>query len=244
MQEWLHQRTVDLGALVVRRIDRLLAWGSEIGNPAFFDPDTFPWVDRLESDWRTIRGEVDRILEHRDAIPAFHEISPYQKKISDEKWKTFFLYAYGYKADGNCARCPETTRIVDSIPGMKTAFFSILSPGKHIPAHRGPYKGLVRCHLGLLVPEPRAGCRIRVDDEYASWEEGKVMLFDDTYEHEVWNDTEGTRVVLFLDILRPLKQPARAVNGALLRLIGASPYIQDGVENYKRWEKKFDQMSH
>jgi hypothetical protein len=124
---------------------------------------------------------VDRILEHRDAIPAFHESAPYQKKISDEKWKRFFfLYA-----------C--------------------------IPAHRGPYTGLVRCHLGLLVPESRARCRIRVDDEYASWE---------------------------LDILRPLKQPARAVNGALLKLIGASPYIQDGVENYKRWEKKFDQMSH
>jgi ornithine lipid ester-linked acyl 2-hydroxylase len=92
------------------------------------------------------------------------------------------------------------------------------------------------------VPEPRERCRIRVGDEYASWNEGKVLVFDDTYEHEVWNDTEGVRVVLFLDVVRPLRFPADVLNWLLLKVIAASPYVQDGVENYRRWEQKFDEM--
>lgn len=243
MKRWIHQRTVDLGAILVRRIDRLLAWGSTVGNPAFFDRGLFPWGGELEANWTAVRRELDVVMQRREDLPAFHEISPYQHRISDDKWKTFFLYAYGFKAEGNCARCPETTRLVEAIPGMKTAFFSILAPGKHIPAHRGPYKGLIRCHLGLLVPDPAAECRIRVGTEYASWEEGKLLVFDDTYEHEVWNDTGGDRVVLFLDVVRPLRWPVRLLNRLLLWLIGASPYIQDGVENYRRWEARFDAMA-
>jgi len=182
------------------------------------------------------------VLERRDELPSFHEISRGQSRISDDRWKTFFLYAYGFKADGNCRRCPETTRIVEAIPGMKTAFFSILAPGKHIPAHRGPYRGVIRYHLGLRVPEPLDQCRIRVGDDIGRWEEGKSLVFDDTYEHEVWNDTPGTRVVLFVDFVRPLRFPASSLNRLLLKLIGWSPYVQDGVENYKRWERRFDEM--
>jgi beta-hydroxylase len=181
-----------------------------------------------------MRQELEVVLERRDELPSFHEISRGQSRISDDRWKTFFLYAYGFKADGNCRRCPETTRIVEAIPGMKTAFFSILAPGKHIPAHRGPYRGVIRYHLGLRVPEPRDHCRIRVGDEIRHWEEGKSLVFDDTYEHEVWNDTPGTRVVLFVDFVRPLRFPASSLNRLLLKLIGWSPYVQDGVENYKR----------
>jgi len=189
-----------------------------------------------------MRQELEVVLERRDELPSFHEISRGQSRISDDRWKTFFLYAYGFKADGNCRRCPETTRIVEAIPGMKTAFFSILAPGKHIPAHRGPYRGVIRYHLGLRVPEPRDHCRIRVGDEIRHWEEGKSLVFDDTYEHEVRNDTPGTRVVLFVDFVRPLRFPASSLNRLLLKLIGWSPYVQDGVENYKRWERRFDEM--
>jgi ornithine lipid ester-linked acyl 2-hydroxylase len=242
MKEWWYRKTVDVGGFFVRRLERVLTWGSRVGNPAFFDPGLFPWTSQLESSWPTIRRELDVILRRRDELPSFHEISRDQTRISDDRWKTYFLYAYGFKAEGNCVRCPETTRIVEAIPGMKTAFFSILGAGKHIPAHRGPYKGVVRCHLGLLVPEPRERCRIRVGDEYASWNEGKVLVFDDTYEHEVWNDTEGVRVVLFLDVVRPLRFPADMLNWLLLKVIAASPYVQDGVENDRRWEQKFDEM--
>src|SRR5437867_3927702 len=92
-------------------------------------------------------------------------------------------------------------QLLERVPGMTTAFFSILSPHKHIPDHRGPYKGVLRYHLALMIPEPRQACRIRVDGEYATWEEGKSLLFDDSYDHEAWNDTDGIRVVLFMDVL-------------------------------------------
>ena len=74
---------------------------------------------------------------------------------------------------------------------MKTAFFSILAPGKHLPPHRGPYKGVMRYHLGLLIPEPAEQCGIRVDTETRHWAEGESMIFDDTFEHEAWNDTDA-----------------------------------------------------
>ena len=156
--------------------------------------------------------------------------------------KTFFFYAYGFQAPQICVRCPETTRILAQIPGMKTAFFSILSPGKHIPRHRGPYKGVIRYHLGLIVPEPKERCRIQVGDEIRHWEEGRSLIFDDTYPHQVWNDTDGLRAVLFVDFVRPLRFPANVLNGIILKLIAWSPFVQDGVANYKRWEATFDRM--
>jgi beta-hydroxylase len=105
---------------------------------------------------------------------------------------------------------------------MKSGFFSILAPGKHIPLHRGPYRGVIRAHLGLIVPEPREQRRIQVGPEFAHWGEGRVMVFDDGYPHQVWNNTGGTRVVLFLDIARPLRFPVNLLNAFILRLI-ASP---------------------
>ena len=85
--------------------------------------------------------------------------------------------------------------------------FSILSPHKHILPHCGPYKGVLRYHLGLIVPEDAENCRIRVGDDIRHWEPGKPLIFDDVFNHEVWNDTDETRVVLFVDVERPLPEP-------------------------------------
>jgi len=179
MKARAYQLTVDLGSFLIRQLERLIGRQSMVGTPAFFESDGFPWIRQVERQWALIRQELEVVLERRDELPSFHEISRGQQRISDDRWKTFFLYAYGFKADGNCRRCPVTTRIVEAIPGMKTAFFSILAPGKHIPAHRGPYRGVIRYHLGLKVPEPRDRCRIRVGDEIRHWEEGKSLVFVD-----------------------------------------------------------------
>ena len=133
-----------------------------------------------------------------------------------------------------------TAALCQGIPGMKTAFFSILAAGKHLPAHRGPYKGVMRYHLGLLIPEPAEECAIRVEHETRHWAEGKSLIFDDTYEHEAWNDTAGTRVVLFVDFVRPLRQPARAVNWLVLWAIAFSPFIGDAKRRHMDWEKRFE----
>ena len=228
----------------MRGLENVLAESSLVGNPAFFEHDDFPWARRLDGSWRTIRAELDQVLRRQGDLPNFQDMSKDQRHLSsDDSWKTYFFYAYGYKCEANCRRCPETTRLLESIPGMKTGFFSILAPGKHIPAHRGPFKGVIRYHLGLLVPEPKERCRIRVGEEFAHWEEGRSLIFDDTYQHEVWNDTNGVRVVLFVDFVRPLRYPARVLNAMVLNLIRWSPFVQDGVQNYKQWEAKFDQVA-
>ena len=243
MTESLYRLTVDVGTRIVHRLERFIAWGSLVGNPAFFEDDVFPWIPHIEGRWKTIRHELDQVLERRDELPNFQDISADQRGLTqDDSWKTYFSYAYGHKAEGNCRRCPDTTRIIESIPGMKTAFFSILAAGKHIPSHRGPYKGVIRYHLGLIVPEPKHRCRICVSDEVRHWEEGKSLIFDDTYQHEVWNDTNDLRVVLLMDVVRPLRFPANGLNWLLLKLIGWSPFVQDGVQNYQAWERKFDEV--
>lgn len=217
-----------------------IAAASPHGDPPIYDSSEFPWVAEVEKEWRTIRREVDAILDRRAEMPSFHEILSQVSTITtDDQWKTFFLFAPGMDASANRAKCPETTRIVRRIPGMTTAMFSILSPHKHIPAHRGPYAGVLRYHLGLLVPEPKELCRIRIGNQVVNWEEGKSIVFDDTYNHEVWNDTDGVRVVLFVDFIRPLRGPLNAVNKAMVSLGGLAPFLRKARTKQKEWEKRF-----
>ena len=124
---------------------------------------------------------------------------------------------------------------------MTTAMFSILSPRKHILDHRGPYKGVLRYHLGLIVPRDAEACRIRVGEDVRHWEEGKSMIFDDTFNHEVWNDTDETRVVLFVDVLRPLPFPESAINRLIVKAIGLSPFVLDAKRNQEAWERRFSE---
>ncbi|HLW96992.1 MAG TPA: aspartyl/asparaginyl beta-hydroxylase domain-containing protein [Solirubrobacteraceae bacterium] len=235
--------TVAFGERALPPLERWLGNSSTVGDQPFFDNDTFPWARKLEADWRKIRAELDTVLEDQEHLPNFQDISVDQATMTtDDRWKTYFLYGYGFKSDANCARCPETARLCAEIPGMKTAFFSILAPGKHLPAHRGPYKGVMRYHLGLLIPEPADQCGIRVDTETRHWAEGASMIFDDTYEHEAWNKTDRTRVVLFVDFVRPLRAPARWLNAAVLWAIAFSPFIGDAKRRHNDWEKTFEAM--
>lgn len=241
MKERLHRWVVTNGAVLVRSLERVIGRASLIPDEPFLDGAQFPWVKLLEDHAETIRAELSRVMVRHQDLPNFQDISKDQRHLtSDDGWKTFFFYAYGFRAAENCERCPETARVLAQIPGMKTAFFSILAPGKHIPPHRGPFKGVIRAHLGLQVPEPREQCRIRVDQEIRAWEQGRVMVFDDTYQHEVWNDTDGVRVVLFLDIVRPLRFPVNLLNAGILKVIGWSPFVQNAADNYRAWEREFD----
>jgi beta-hydroxylase len=233
---------IDQGAAGIRTLERVIAWGSEVGNGTFIDDTSaFPWAKRLEAAVPKMQKELAAVLERPQDVPNFQDLSKDQIHLSDDdKWKTYFFYAFGYKADRNCEACPETTKLIETVPGMQTAFFSILAPGKHIPAHRGAFKGVVRYHLALKVPVEKEKCRIRVGTDYRHWEEGQSMFFDDTYFHEVWNDTDETRVVLFMDVTRPLRFPANVVNNAVIGMIKHSPFVTDAVSNYKAWEAKLD----
>ena len=227
------------GKSLLHALDRYLGKQSLIGDRPFFDASQFSYVETLENNWRPIRAELNALLEAPERIPAFHQISPDQKRISKgDNWKTFVLQGFGRPIESNRAICPQTARILDSIPKLQNAWFSILAPGYHIPPHRGVTKGLLRCHLSLIVPQQNQRCRIRVGDEIRHWEAGKCMIFDDTYDHEVWNDTDERRVVLFLDIERPLSLPGRLVNKAILRLIQMTAYVKDARKNLASWEER------
>jgi aspartyl/asparaginyl beta-hydroxylase (cupin superfamily) len=225
---------------VVRWAERLNLQYAVHGNPPVYDTAIFPWAAEIERASPAIRAELERVLARKDELPNFQDISPDVKTISrDSGWKTFFLVGFGKPSARNTALCPRTWEAVQKIPGLKTAMFSIFEPGKHLAPHRGPYNGVLRLHLGLIVPEPRAKIAIRVENQVCQWEEGKVLIFDDAYEHEAWNHSDETRVVLFVDFVKPTRFPASLVNRLLMSLAVFTPFIQEGLEKHKAWEEAF-----
>jgi beta-hydroxylase len=238
------QWTIAFGEWVLTPIERFIGRRSLVGDATFFPLDRFTWVKRIEDNWTVIHEELTSVLEDHAALPNFQDISKDQIEITDDdRWKTFFLYGYGFEAKLGVEMCPRTAELMRGIPGMTTAMFSILSPRKHILDHRGPYKGVLRYHLGLIVPQDAEACRIRVGEDFRHWERGKSLVFDDTFNHEVWNDTDETRVVLFVDILRPLPFPESAINRAIVKAIGWSPFVLDAKRNQEAWEKRYRERS-
>ncbi|WP_055591322.1 aspartyl/asparaginyl beta-hydroxylase domain-containing protein [Streptacidiphilus griseoplanus] len=225
------------------RLEEGMGKRSLIGDTPFFPEDTFPWAATLEANWKEIRSELDQLLAYREELPNFQDISVEQRALTDDNdWKTYFFAGYGLTFAQNRDRCPRTVELLDGIDGLTTAFFSILAPGKHIPPHRGPYKGVIRYHLGLKIPAPETSCGISVDEQTAHWQEGRSMVFDDTYVHEAWNDTDQDRVVLFLDILRPLPFPYALLNRLALKYIARSSFVRGAKDKHDAWEKRFEEL--
>ena len=222
--------------------DRLIASSSLVSNDPVLDVRTFPWTATLRDHWRAIRDEAEAVALRGQAAPSLATISPDHRSIAAvDKWRSFFLWGYGYRIAENADRCPRTARIVEAIPGLTSAFFSILAPGTHIPEHRGVTKGLITCHLGLLVPRD-GDVRMRVDDRVVRWAEGETLVFDDTYPHEVWNDTGSTRVVLLIQFERPLRHPGKWFADLFLGFVKRSPFVQEARENITSWNRAMGQL--
>ena len=230
-----------LGRWLLNRLADFQARRSLVGNEPVLDAAAFPFVAPFEREWQVIRAELDRVLAERDRLPAFHEISPDQYRISrGDRWKVFILYGFGEPSPNNCARCPETTRLLQTVPGLQSAWFSILAPQYHIPRHRGVTKGVLRVHLGLRVPARRHECTMEVDNTRVAWEEGKCFVFDDFYQHEVWNNTDEERAILLFDFVRPMTLPGRLVNSFLLWGVRQSAYFKDARRNMDTWDQRFE----
>ena len=222
--------------------DRLIASSSLISNAPVLNVREFDWTAALRSDWQAIRDEAMAVALRGHAAPSLATISPDHRAIAEVgKWRSFFLWGYGYRIDDNLARCPRTAAAVARIPGLNSAFFSILAPGTHIPAHRGVTKGRVTCHLGLIVPRD-GDVRMRVADRIVRWSEGETLVFDDTYDHEVWNDTSGTRVVLLIQFARPLRNPGRWIADRFLAVVRRSAFVQEARANIGAWNAAVRQM--
>ena len=179
----------------------------------FFERRHFPWMEEVESKTGIIRGELEALI--RDGMPG---LSPYvamdpgtptnKWSALDNKldWGAYFLWHHGQKNEEACERCPKTAEILANLPRADmprrapTAFFSLLKPKTRLPAHTGVSNARAIVHLPLIVPE---GCGFRVGGETRSWKVGEAFAFDDTIEHEAWNESDELRAVLIFDVWNP-----------------------------------------
>lgn len=185
----------------------------------FFDPIDFPFIRDLEACWLDIRREFESLRPER--LVQWPERNIYQGS-----WEVLAFYALGERFEVNCNLCPRTARAVESVPGMISAAFSVLAPGAQIRPHVGYTASVLRCHLGLIVPEE---CALRVGDETRAWEEGKCIIFDDTVLHSAWNKSERQRVVLLIDFQRgerPFDRASSAEAMAAVELLRQAGPVQ------------------
>lgn len=180
----------------------------------FFDSVHFPWMAALEARTDAIRAEFLAMV----AGGVAGQLRPYVRQEAGTPrnkwtpldgsldWGAVFLWEYGVRNEAVCAACPETVAALEALPRADipgrapSAFFSLLKPGSHIPPHTGVTNTRAIVHLPLIVPP---GCGFRVGGETRAWEEGVAFAFDDTIEHEAWNDSDALRVVLIFDVWNP-----------------------------------------
>ena len=226
------KRVKRVGKRMIRNIAGFLSGQSLVEDTPVLDRSPFGFLDEIGANWETIRDEIKPLLRHRDALPVFQELSRDQRKIAkDDNWHVFVLYGFGGKHEANCAKTPQTSKLLETVPRLQTAWFSILAPNYHIPAHRGVTKGILRCHLGLQIPKTPERCRMRVGDEMCVWREGELFVFDDTYEHEVWNDTDEERVILLFDFDRPMRFLGRIVHRFFIAGLKRTAYFWNPRKN-------------
>lgn len=185
----------------------------------------------LEDNWKTIRDEALALIA-KGKTTAIQGDQFFSEKItSDGKWKKYYIKWYTPISEEVENDCPRTVELIKSIPSIKLAMFSILEPGAQIKPHLGPFKSCLRYHLGLDTPEDER-CFISVDGEKYSWKNGESVLFDDTFEHWVRNDTSQRRVILFCDVQRKLRSPiSNAINGFIVnKLAPITTRINDRQE--------------
>lgn len=203
-----------------------------IPSQPYYPTARFPWQAELEAATATVREELLAVLaENQPLLPFLGEQSAEDLKghlrssgTEAAAWDAYFFYRHGERFDEHCARCPRTSALLDSLPLVRIrdhapeTLFSVLSPGTHILPHRGVTNTRLVTHLPLIVPPD---CAINVGGELHEWKEGSCVSFDDTFEHEAWNRSGETRVVLILDSWNPdLTEVERAAVTDLVEAIG------------------------
>jgi aspartyl/asparaginyl beta-hydroxylase (cupin superfamily) len=159
----------------------------------FYERSRFPFTSLLESDWQSICDEYLGLPQ--DSFDPW-----VQQSMHGEGWSVYALAALGKLFPNARKRCPHTADVLARIPGISLAGFSRMAPHSHIRPHVGWAVNAYRVHLGLVVPD---GCRLRVADETRPWKEGECLIFDDTVEHEAWNESDQVRGTWLIDVMLP-----------------------------------------
>jgi tetratricopeptide (TPR) repeat protein len=194
--------------------DPLLFYFPQLPAIPFYERSHFPWLNTLEAATETIQGELQAILqEDRQGfepymqIPTGAPLNQWAELNHSRLWSTFHIWRNGTRVEDACKRCPKTAALLDRLPLAHqpgygpTALFSVLSPRTRIPPHTGSTNIRLLVHLPLILPP---GCAFRVGNETQPWRMNEAWVFDDTIEHEAWNDSDDDRVILIFDVWNPL----------------------------------------
>ncbi len=204
--------------------------------PVLETADYFPNAPQFTTHWQAIRAEALGLFDDLRAIPRFHDLMPEQYQLSaygEKEWRMFVLRAYGLDITENMNKCPQLAALLRANSEIKSASFSFLAPGKQVPTHTGPFRGITRFYMGLEVPlldngEP--GVTLTINDQPYQIANGESLLWDDTYPHSVRNDTEQWRVALLMDVFRArMPRPLTVFTNGILNLARLSI----------RWRKVF-----
>ena len=185
---------------------------SAVPNRPFIETKNFPDLEPLRDNWQMIRDEALQLFDegYIRAAARYNDLG--FNSFFRTGWKRFYLKWYGDFLPSAEALCPKTAKLLAGIPSVNAAMFALLPPGARLVAHRDPFAGSLRYHLGLSTPNSEL-CRIVVDGELYYWKDGEPVVFDETYIHRAENQTDQQRIILFCDIERPLTNPiARALN--------------------------------
>jgi hypothetical protein len=198
---------------------------------AWHPRDWLPDVARLEASAPVMRAELEALLKTRGGFQPFDEGEyGFNPANTTGQWNVFYVVLGCRPVPSAAAVCPQTAAELGTLPNLAmSAMFSALTPGTHLWAHCGPTNAVVSLSMGLIVPE---GSVIRVGTEERTWQEGVCLVFDDTYEHEVWNRGSGTRFIMLLDVWHPELTPVeRAVLERVLWAPGeADDRLKQGVQ--------------
>jgi aspartate beta-hydroxylase len=218
MTSWYSKAGDGLRWIYDRRID---------APPVLDQARDFPGGKDFAAAWQELRDEALTIASMYDQIPRFHEIMPQQTAISandGRDWRMHVMKAYGAEVRDNISKCPVIASLLERHPEVVSATYSYLAPGKHIPEHRGPFRGVLRFHVGLSMPRDEKGelgATLWIDGGPHKLDNGDTLLWDDTYPHEVLNATDKVRVALLLDVWRPdMPADMAALSSILIGTVG------------------------
>jgi beta-hydroxylase len=234
---------------------------SAVPNRPYVDVARFPELAPLAENWQVIRAEAQELFDNGRIRAAGTYDDLGFNSFFKTGWKRFYVKWYDEPLPSAKALCPKTVELVQSIRGVNAAMFALLPPGSKLGAHRDPFAGSLRYHLGLVTPNADT-CRIVVDGEPYAWRDGEPVMFDETFIHTAENRSDVTRIILFCDVERPLSNPVvRGVNhfvkATLIRAsqtqnmpgdrVGVLNHIFNGAYRVRRigkWIKKKSRFAH
>lgn len=199
----LHRQLLDHSVLLAP-VNAFMILLSKVPTTPYLDNSYLPGLKKLDDNWETIRDEALAMAELRHIKAAQKNDDIGFNSFFKYGWKRFYLKWYDARHPSAEELCPRTVALLREIPEIKAAMFAELPAGGKLNAHRDPYAGSLRYHLGLATPNDDR-CFIRVDGEIHSWRDGKSVIFDETYVHDARNDSEDNRIILFCDVERPMR---------------------------------------